>query len=99
MSAKLTLEQVRHVARLACLQLSDAEAEALTSDLASILEYVASLDRLDVSGVEPTSHVGQLGLALRPDVLVPSLAREMFLAAAPETEDGGFAVPKVLDGD
>ena len=99
MSAKLTIEQVRHVALLASLALSDAEADALASDLGSIIQHVASLDRLDVSGVEPTLHPSRMAAALRPDVIVASLPRELYFAAAPETAHGGFAVPKVLDGD
>jgi aspartyl-tRNA(Asn)/glutamyl-tRNA(Gln) amidotransferase subunit C len=99
MSAKLTLEQVRHVAKLASLELNEADASALMVDLASILQHVASLDHLDVSGVEPTLHPTRIAGSLRPDQRVECQPREVYLAAAPETAQGGFAVPKVLDGD
>lgn len=97
--ARLTLEQVQHVARLAALQLSEQEAHAMREQLASILDYMASLDALDVAAVEPTWYPAQVGSAMRADEVRPSSSREELLAAAPETEHGGFAVPKVRDGD
>jgi aspartyl-tRNA(Asn)/glutamyl-tRNA(Gln) amidotransferase subunit C len=97
--ARLTLDQVRHVAQLAALELDEAEARTLCDDLGSILDHMAALDALDVSGVEPTFHPLQTAAPLREDRLVPSLSREEALAAAPASEHGGFAVPKVLDGD
>jgi aspartyl-tRNA(Asn)/glutamyl-tRNA(Gln) amidotransferase subunit C len=97
--ARLTLDQVRHVAQLAALELDEAEARTLCDDLGSILDYMAALDALDVSGVEPTFHPLQTTVALREDRVQPSLPREEALAAAPQSEHGGFAVPKVLDGD
>lgn len=97
--ARLTLDQVRHVARLAALELDEAEARTLCDDLGSILDHVAALDALDLSGVEPTFDPLQAATTLRADQVKPSLAREEALAAAPASEHGGFAVPKVLDGD
>lgn len=95
----LTLDEVRHVARLAALQFSDAEAHAMREELGSILDYVASLEAVDVSALAPTSHALDVGTALRPDRVLPSTPREALLAAAPDSELGGFAVPKVRDGD
>jgi len=97
--ARPTLEQVRHVAQLAALELTDAEAGALCEDLGSILEHVAALAAVDVAGVEPTFHPIPMAAPLRADRLEPSLTRAEALAAAPETEHGGFAVPKVMEGD
>src|SRR5688500_8397073 len=97
--ARLTRDQVRHVARLAALELSDDEARALGDDLGSILDHMAALETIDVSGVAPTFHPIAMATPLRADELAPSLPRELVLAAAPETEHGGFAVPKVLEGD
>jgi aspartyl-tRNA(Asn)/glutamyl-tRNA(Gln) amidotransferase subunit C len=97
--ARLTLEQVQHVARLAALSISDDEAVRMCEQLGSILDHMATLDALDVADVEPTFHPLQLSVALRPDVVIASPAREVLLAAAPESELGAFAVPKVLDGD
>ena len=96
----LTLDEVQRVARLAALELSDSEAQALAHDLASILDFIATLDTVDVTGVEPTTHPIALDGPLRADrVVPPPISRAALLAAAPETEHGAFAVPKVLDGD
>jgi aspartyl-tRNA(Asn)/glutamyl-tRNA(Gln) amidotransferase subunit C len=97
--ARLPFELVQHMARLAALSVSDDEAARIAEELASILDHMASLEALDVTDVEPTFHPLQVDVVLRPDVVVASPAREVLLAAAPETESGGFAVPKVLDGD
>jgi aspartyl-tRNA(Asn)/glutamyl-tRNA(Gln) amidotransferase subunit C len=97
--ARLTLDQVRHVGQLAALTLTDAEARVLCDDLASVLDHMAALEALDVTDVEPTFHPLAMAAPLRADEVLPSLPREEALAAAPETEQGGFAVPKVLDGD
>lgn len=96
---RLTLEQVQHVARLAALSLSDAEALAMCDELGSILDFMASLDAVDVSAVEPTWHTSEASAQLRVDQVLPSTPREVLLAAAPDHDHGGFAVPKVLDGD
>ncbi len=96
---KITLDEVLHVARLAKLQLSDEEAGQMQAQLDSILEYLAELDALDVSGVEPTFHSISMDAPLRRDVPVPCSDRSEILAEAPETEAGGFAVPLVLEVD
>jgi len=97
--ARPTLEQVRHVAHLAALELTDPEAAVLCDELGAILEHMAALDVVDVAGVEPTFHPIPMAASLRADVLEPSLPRSEALAAAPETEHGGFAVPRVMEGD
>lgn len=86
-------EEVRHVARLARLELSDAEVERMASELAGVLDHIARIGELDLDGVPPTSHVVAVENALRPDVEVPSLSREQALAAAPSVLSDGFAVP------
>ncbi|MFI5307707.1 MAG: Asp-tRNA(Asn)/Glu-tRNA(Gln) amidotransferase subunit GatC [Polyangiales bacterium] len=97
--ARLTLDQVRHVAQLAALELSEAEAQAMQEDLGSILDYIAALEAVDVSGVEAVFHPSQVASPLRPDEVRGSLSRQSALEAAPESDQGGFAVPRVLDGD
>lgn len=96
---KLTLDQVRHVAKLASLSLSEADLAGQQRRLADILRYFEALDGVDVTDVEPTFHPVALQAPARPDVVQPPQPRERYLAAAPKTEAGGFAVPKVLDGD
>jgi len=94
----LTIKDVRHVARLARLELSEAEEQAYAQQLGAILGYTQNLDALDVKGVEPTAHVLPLKNVLRPDVLEPSLPREQVLANAPDPAKGCFRVPKILEG-
>ena len=86
-------EQVLHVARLARLRLSDAEVETMTGELSGILEHVDRIGRLDLEGVEPTSHVVALENVLRPDEPRPSLREDVALAPAPEPVNGAFRVP------
>ncbi len=86
-------EQVLYVARLARLRLSDAEVERMAGELSGILEHVDRISKLDLEGVEPTSHVVALENVLRPDEPWPSLPRDVALAAAPEPVDGAFRVP------
>jgi aspartyl-tRNA(Asn)/glutamyl-tRNA(Gln) amidotransferase subunit C len=86
-------EEVRHVARLARLQLSDAEVDRMAVELAGVLEHIATIAQLDLDDVAPTTHVVAVENALRADQPEPSLARERVLASAPAVSDDGFAVP------
>jgi len=86
-------DQVRYVARLARLELSDEEVDRMAGELASVLDHIATIGELDLEGVAPTSHVVAVGNALRPDEPRPSLRRERALAAAPDVLADGFAVP------
>jgi aspartyl-tRNA(Asn)/glutamyl-tRNA(Gln) amidotransferase subunit C len=95
--SKISIDEVLRVARLARLSPSAEEASALAHDLDAILQYVALLDEVDTSQVEPTAHAVTLEASLRPDVVVPSLDRELALSQAPAAREGGFSVPKVLE--
>ena len=86
-------DQVLHVARLARLRLSDEELERMPAELSNILEHVERMNKLDLDGVEPTSHVVELQNVLREDEPRPSLPREKALQGAPDVADGGFRVP------
>jgi aspartyl-tRNA(Asn)/glutamyl-tRNA(Gln) amidotransferase subunit C len=94
---KLTVEQVRHVATLARLSLTPEEEERQSEQLSAVLEAVALLEELDVSGVEPTSHATLTSSLLREDVTRPSLPPEKALANAPARVGSSFAVPKILE--
>jgi aspartyl-tRNA(Asn)/glutamyl-tRNA(Gln) amidotransferase subunit C len=94
---KLSVEQVRHVATLARLSLSPGEEERYAGQLSAILDAVAQLQELDVSGVEPTSHASLAASLLREDVARPSLPPERALANAPARGGTSFAVPKILE--
>jgi aspartyl-tRNA(Asn)/glutamyl-tRNA(Gln) amidotransferase subunit C len=89
--------QVLHVARLARLELEEAEVERMSVELSKVLEHIEKIRELDLRDVPPTSHVVDVTGALRPDEPEPSLPVEAALAAAPQrvqTETGvGFGVP------
>ena len=89
-------DEVRHIAKLANLDFSEDEIGRFTQQFNSILEYVARLDALDTSQVEPTSHLGGGPHTLRDDALIPSIPREEATANAPEADHGYFKVPKVI---
>jgi len=83
---------VRHLAELARLSLTEEEATALEIDLKKIVAYVDELQSIDVSGVSPTAAVID-ARETRADDLIPSLSQSDALASAPESEEGAFVVP------
>ncbi|MFN3387518.1 MAG: Asp-tRNA(Asn)/Glu-tRNA(Gln) amidotransferase subunit GatC [Allosphingosinicella sp.] len=88
---------VRHIARLARIAVSDAEAEALVPELNNILGWVEQLQEVDVAGVEPMTAVIPNALRLRDDKVTDGGIRDKVLANAPAAEHGFFAVPKVIE--
>ena len=96
---KVTPQQVKQIADLANLSLSDRDLEAYAKDLEEILDYVDQLNELDTSGVEPMAQVLHEGSAapLRTDAAGPSLAPESALRCAPLAGAGHFKVPKVIE--
>jgi aspartyl-tRNA(Asn)/glutamyl-tRNA(Gln) amidotransferase subunit C len=95
--AKISLDGVRHVARLARLALDAQEEAKLQHDLSSILEYVEKLTELELSGVEPTAQVGDAGTPMRDDVVTNEPAADAVLANAPAREGFWFKVPKIIE--
>ena len=94
--APLTTQEVREIATLARLALSDAEIDRMTHDLGAILGYVAALGELDTRDVEPMTHAVPFSCPLRPDVVEPSLPVDEALAAAPRREASFFQVPRII---
>ncbi len=92
----LTREDVRKVALLSRLELTDEEVDAQTKPLNDILQQFELLQKLDVSGIEPTSHSIPIVNVFREDIEIPSLTREAALANAPEARDGCFVVPRIV---
>jgi len=93
----ITNDDVRHLAQLSSLQLTDDEITHLQVDLANILAYIDQLNELDTSGVEPTYQVTGLENVWRDDVVQGSDAnREVLLALAPDMADNSVKVPQVL---
>ncbi|MGA3012005.1 MAG: Asp-tRNA(Asn)/Glu-tRNA(Gln) amidotransferase subunit GatC [Terracidiphilus sp.] len=103
MTAKVTVKDVERVAELAHLELGPEETPAMLHDLNAILDYVAELNELDTTGVEPLAQVSELSLegsskgALRADAIRPSLDRADVMPQAPETDGAFFKVPKVIE--
>jgi aspartyl-tRNA(Asn)/glutamyl-tRNA(Gln) amidotransferase subunit C len=93
----LTAEQVRWVAQLARLELSEADLEMMTRQLGAILDYVNQLRQVDTEGVEPLAHPLPVHNVFRADEPEPSLAVDEALANAPERRDGFYVVPAVLE--
>ena len=93
---KLTAADVRHVAKLARLDITDDEVELFAGQLAAVLEHAEDVERLDTAGVPPTAHPLPLQNVLRDDVPRPSLDRDEVLGQAPAAEDGRFRVPRIL---
>ncbi len=93
----LTKEQVKHVAALARLELSEDEVARMTTDLGKILEHVQQLSALDTTNVEPTEHLAVEQLPLQADEPRPGLDHEAALAPAPRVLSDGFAVPAFVD--
>ncbi len=93
---KITREEVENVARLARLELAGEEVERMTSQLDTILSYVAKLDELDTTGVAVTTHTQSVTNAFRDDEVRESLPREKALANAPQQNGEAFVVPKII---
>ena len=88
---------VEHVAKLARLQLSEAELAAYGKQLGAILDYIAKLEGLDVSGTEPLAHAAESADVMRDDAPRASLPRDAALQNAPERTPDFFVVPKVVE--
>lgn len=96
MSDKLTENQVRDVARLARLNCTDEEVATFTRQLSAILDYVAQLEQLDTSNVEPLAHCLPVHNVFREDVIKASLTNDQALDNAPQRDGEFFSIPKVL---
>jgi aspartyl-tRNA(Asn)/glutamyl-tRNA(Gln) amidotransferase subunit C len=93
----VSTEQVRHIAKLARIAMSDEEIERLAPELNNILGWVEQLGEVNTEGVEPLTAVIDQKLRLRDDVVTEGNIRDEILANAPEAQHGFFAVPKVIE--
>jgi aspartyl-tRNA(Asn)/glutamyl-tRNA(Gln) amidotransferase subunit C len=96
---RISLQEVRHVARLARLALDDEELATLAVELSALLDHVDNVRRLDTADVPPTAHPLPLANVFRPDEPAPCLPRDVVLAAAPAVEADRFQVPAILGED
>lgn len=94
---KISLEQVRHVARLARLKLTAEEEERLQHELSDILGYVDKLNELDTAHVPPTAQVGEAGTPVREDAVTNCAAPDEMLANAPARDGFLFKVPRIIE--
>ena len=95
---KIDVDEVKRIAKLARIGLSDNEVAKMTSELGNILEFVEQLQKVDISHTEPTDQVTGLQDVWREDVVKPSPPREQLLANAPAQKDGYIVVKRVLNG-
>lgn len=93
----ITLDEVRHIARLARLRLTPEEERRFAEQLSAVLEYADRLRRVDTTGIPPTASVLGVPAPLRPDAVRPGLGRNQLLSNAPAIEDGMFRVPAVQE--
>ena len=93
----VTNEQVRYIAKLARIAMSDDEVERLVPELNNILDWVEQLGEVDTDGVDPLTAVIPNALRLREDKVTDGDCRDDVLANAPVAEHGFFAVPKVIE--
>lgn len=92
----LSADEVRHVAMLARLALTEEEVEQLAPELSAILDYAEQISEVAAADVPPTTHPYPLHNVMRDDENRPSLPREDVLAGAPEAEQDRFAVPQIV---
>ena len=104
-TSQISLDEVRHVAELANLELTADELPHMQHDLNAVLGYIAQLNELDTTGVPAMAQVGEMlgnevhqyGETLRADAVRPSLDRAAVMSSAPETDGRFFKVPKVIE--
>ena len=94
----LSEHDVKHVAMLARLALTDSEVEAMRDDLNSILGHIDEIQQLDLAGVEPMAHAIKVVNVTRPDVVTPSFPQDVAVLNAPQSESGAFVIPQIVGG-
>ncbi len=92
----ISKEDVRHVAKLARLELTEEETEKYSKQLGEILKYVEQMNEIDTTDVEPMPHAIPVYNVMREDVVKYEQTKEEMMANAPFEEDGFFRVPKIV---
>jgi aspartyl-tRNA(Asn)/glutamyl-tRNA(Gln) amidotransferase subunit C len=93
----LSLEDVKRIARLARIRVTDAEAAQTQSQLNGIFGLIEQMQGVDTAGIEPMAHAQDLSQRLRPDQATEPDRRDAYQAVAPQTEIGLYLVPKVIE--
>jgi aspartyl-tRNA(Asn)/glutamyl-tRNA(Gln) amidotransferase subunit C len=94
---RLSLDEVQRIALLARLEIAEAEARAMQSQLSDIFTMIGEMQKVNTDGIEPMSHARDLTLRLREDSVTEPDRREAYQAAAPQVEAGLYLVPKVIE--
>lgn len=94
---RLTTDEVKHVARLARLGMSEDETEVMRDQLSNILEQFEALEEVDTGGIEPTGHFADLESVMRDDEVTPSRPKDEVLKNAPRSEGEFIRVRAVLE--
>jgi len=93
----IEVDEVKNIAKLACLNVADEDLSSIATNLTNILDLVAQMNAVDTTDVTPMSHPFDVVQRLREDVVTESDRREDFQAIAPAVEDGLYLVPKVIE--
>jgi aspartyl-tRNA(Asn)/glutamyl-tRNA(Gln) amidotransferase subunit C len=95
--SKINIDEVKKVAKLSRLKITDEEASKMAIDLDNILEYASKINELNTENIEPTSHSMPLKNVLRDDVVIESLDRNKIMSNGPDVENGFYKVPKIIE--
>ena len=93
----LTIQDVKRVAHLARIAVTEDEAEDVLKKLTGIFALIEDMRKVDTTGIEPMSHAADVSLALRDDAVTETDHREQYQSVAPATADGLYLVPKVIE--
>jgi aspartyl-tRNA(Asn)/glutamyl-tRNA(Gln) amidotransferase subunit C len=93
----LTPDDVKRIARLARIEISDAEAQATQAQLNSIFDLIATMQAVDTAGISPMAHAQEVTQRLRDDAVTETDRHTAFQAIAPAVENGLYLVPKVIE--
>ena len=90
-------ETVKKIAYLARIRVEDSQLDPLAGEISGIMDWIEQLSELDTTGVEPMASVAEMTLPMRKDAVTDGNCRDAVLKNAPDSEDGFFAVPKVVE--
>ncbi len=93
----ISKEEVKHIAKLSKLNLTEQELDKYTNDLSDIVNFANELSNIDVDGIKPTAHILDIKNVFRKDEVQPSYDREQILKNAPSKDAGCISVPKVVE--
>lgn len=97
MKRSVGTEEVKHIAELSRLDFTESQVEDMRGHLSKMLEYFDALDSVDVSDIPPTAHILSAVNVLRNDEVTPSMPNEELMSNAPESRDGAYIVPRVVE--